>query len=81
MGNVASLLAYLVQFTCLSLSGRNCMDWEAWLELSELYLSLLDYEKAAFCVEELILHNPNNHLYHQRYAEVRTGTITSNNSG
>ncbi|KAF6029582.1 EMC2 [Bugula neritina] len=45
------------------------MDFEGWMELSELYLSQADYEKAAFCVEELILNNPNNHLFHQRYAE------------
>ena len=48
----------------------NCMDFEGWMELCELYLSQCDYEKAAFCVEELILSNPNNHLFHQRYAEV-----------
>lgn len=28
------------------------------------------YEKAAFCLEELVLSNPHHHLYHQRYAEV-----------
>ncbi|XP_067930475.1 ER membrane protein complex subunit 2-B-like [Watersipora subatra] len=49
----------------------NCMDFEAWLELCDLYLSQCDYEKAAFCTEELILNNPNNHLYHQRYAEIK----------
>ena len=46
------------------------MDYEGWLELCDLYLSQCDYEKAAFCAEELIVNNPNNHLYHQRYAEV-----------
>ena len=30
----------------------------------------LSYKKAAFCMEELILLNPNHHLYHQKYAEV-----------
>ena len=46
-------------------------DQEAWLELSELYLSEQDYGKASYCVEELLLHNPHNHLYHQRLAEIR----------
>merc|ERR1719154_749768 len=46
-------------------------DQEAWLELSELYISEQDYSKAAFCLEELLLHNPHNHLYHQRTAEIR----------
>ncbi|XP_056632288.1 ER membrane protein complex subunit 2-A-like [Diorhabda sublineata] len=46
-------------------------DIEAWQELSELYLSEFDYSKAAFCIEELILHSPHNHLLHQRYADVK----------
>jgi len=46
-------------------------DTEAWMELCELYLREQDYAKAAFCCEELILHNPNNHVYFQRYADVR----------
>lgn len=46
-------------------------DHEAWMELADLYLAEQDYNKAAFCVEELILFNPHNHLYHQRYAEIQ----------
>jgi len=46
-------------------------DQEAWLELSELYSLEQEYSKAAFCMEELLLHNPHNHLYHQRHAEIR----------
>jgi len=46
-------------------------DAEAWQELSELYLAENDFSKAAFCVEELILHNPHNHLLHQRYADIK----------
>uniref|UniRef100_T1IPG5 ER membrane protein complex subunit 2 n=1 Tax=Strigamia maritima TaxID=126957 RepID=T1IPG5_STRMM len=46
-------------------------DQEAWMELSELYIREQEYGKAAFCMEELILFNPHNHLYHQRYAEIR----------
>ena len=45
-------------------------DFDAWMELADLYLQLQDYEKAAFCLEELIMSNPHNHLFHQRYAEV-----------
>ena len=45
-------------------------DTEAWMELSELYISQLEYKKAKYCMEELILSNPHNHLYHQRYAEI-----------
>lgn len=46
-------------------------DFEAWQELANLYIAEQDFSKAAFCVEELILHNPHNHLLHQRYADVR----------
>ncbi|XP_012286223.1 ER membrane protein complex subunit 2-like [Orussus abietinus] len=46
-------------------------DQEAWHELCDLYLQEHDYSKAAFCMQELILHNPHSHLIHQRYAEIR----------
>lgn len=45
-------------------------DYEAWNELCDLYLSQHDYNNAAFCLEELIMSNPHNHLFHQKYAEV-----------
>ncbi|XP_014239426.1 ER membrane protein complex subunit 2-A-like [Cimex lectularius] len=47
------------------------VDQEAWQELCDLYLIEQDYAKAAFCMEELILHNPHNHLFHQRLAEIK----------
>lgn len=46
-------------------------DQEAWMELCELYIQEQDYPKAAFCCEEVLLHNPHNHLYHQKQAEIR----------
>ncbi|CAH8613456.1 unnamed protein product [Heterobilharzia americana] len=46
-------------------------DFEAWNELADLYLSECDYKHAAFCMEEMILSNPSNHLYCQRYAEIK----------
>ncbi|KAL4218389.1 ER membrane complex subunit 2 [Mactra antiquata] len=46
-------------------------DFDGWMELCDLYLQLQDYTKAAFCLEELIMSNPHNHLYHQKYAEVK----------
>lgn len=45
-------------------------DFEAWLELCDLYLLEMDYAKAAFCMEELLLAHPYNHLFYQKYAEV-----------
>eukprot|EP00108_Taenia_solium_P003208 TsM_000481700 transcript=TsM_000481700 gene=TsM_000481700 len=46
-------------------------DVEAWGELSDLYLAQGDYKHAAFCMEELILANPHNHLLHERLAEIK----------
>ncbi|KAI5711572.1 hypothetical protein M8J75_001469 [Diaphorina citri] len=45
-------------------------DQETWQELCDLYLSEGDYAKAVFCMEELFLHHPHNHLLHQRYADI-----------
>ncbi|EUB55642.1 Tetratricopeptide repeat protein 35 [Echinococcus granulosus] len=46
-------------------------DVEAWGELSDLYLAQGDYKHAAFCMEEVILANPHNHLLHERLAEIK----------
>ncbi|CAF0711132.1 unnamed protein product [Brachionus calyciflorus] len=46
-------------------------DHEAWLELCDAYLNDMDFSKAAFCLEELILMYPHNHVYHQRYADIK----------
>jgi len=45
-------------------------DSEAWMELCDIYLQEHEYDKAAFCMEELLLCKPYNHLIHQKYAEV-----------
>ena len=44
-------------------------DFEGWMELCDL--SQLDYSKACYCMEELIMSNPHNHLFYQKFAEVR----------
>ncbi|XP_050395396.1 ER membrane protein complex subunit 2 [Patella vulgata] len=46
-------------------------DYESWMELCDLYLCEFDYSNAAFCMEEVIMSNPHNHLFHQKYAEIR----------
>lgn len=46
-------------------------DQEAWHELCNLYMMEGDYGKAAFCMEEVLLHNPYSHLIHQRLGEIR----------
>ncbi|KAJ2256929.1 tetratricopeptide repeat domain-containing protein [Coemansia sp. RSA 455] len=46
-------------------------DFEAWLELSHLYLTQHLYQQAAFCLEEVILQQPANHFFHLQYAELQ----------
>jgi len=59
---ISELVKYLKDFMA---------DGEGWMELCDLYILEQDYAKAAFCCEELILQHPHNHLYYQRYAEIR----------
>jgi len=47
-----------------------CSDTEAWLQLAAIYLNAQQFKRAAFCMEELILINPMNYLYHLRYADI-----------
>lgn len=54
---------------------RFMSDQEAWHELCDLYLQEQEYSKAAFCMEELILHNPHSHLIYQRYAEIKYSQV------
>lgn len=51
-------------------------DQEAWHELCTLYLAEGEFGKAAFCMEEVLLHNPHSHLIHQRLAEIRYTMVT-----
>ncbi|KAL7744341.1 hypothetical protein ACLKA6_001733 [Drosophila palustris] len=59
---IKELNAYLKKFMS---------DQEAWQELCNLYMSEGEYGKAAFCMEEVLLHNPHSHLIHQRLADIR----------
>lgn len=56
------------------------IDQDAWNELSDLYLSEQEYTKAAFCIEELILQNPHNHLFFLRFAEIKHTQVCVENS-
>ncbi|CAO3693755.1 unnamed protein product [Umbelopsis ramanniana] len=45
-------------------------DAEAWIELCSLYLSVHAYQKAAYCMEELILLQAANPIWYLKYAEI-----------
>lgn len=48
----------------------NQDDHEAWLELSDIYMSKGNYSKALFCIEEVLQASPKNYLLNLRYAEI-----------
>lgn len=45
-------------------------DVDAYGELADLYLRVCDYRKAAFCVEEMIVHDANHPMYHCKYGDI-----------
>ncbi|KAI8068213.1 hypothetical protein BC940DRAFT_273120 [Gongronella butleri] len=45
-------------------------DFEAWLELCDVYTMNHDYDQAAYCCEEMILLQPTNHVLFLKYAEI-----------
>uniref|UniRef100_A0A8C2C5S1 ER membrane protein complex subunit 2 n=1 Tax=Cyprinus carpio TaxID=7962 RepID=A0A8C2C5S1_CYPCA len=57
----------------------NTVSKKVWLKVIRLHLSTFEvdqnlssnYAKAAFCLEELMMTNPHNHLYCEQYAEVK----------
>ena len=51
-------------------------DTAAWNQLCELYCLEQDYAKAIFCMEELLLSNANDHIYHTRLAEIHYTNAT-----
>lgn len=46
-------------------------DYEAWIELANMYLACEQYKHAAFCYEELIVHQPYHYAHHLKYAEIQ----------
>lgn len=45
-------------------------DDHSWMCLSDLYINETQYDKAAFCLEELVMKNPHTSHYHIRLAEI-----------
>ena len=55
----------------------NQDDVEAWIELSDIYLSKQNFTKALFCYEEIISNMPKNYLVNLRYAETLYSSFKS----
>ncbi|KAF2405572.1 tetratricopeptide repeat domain-containing protein [Trichodelitschia bisporula] len=65
MGRIPEAITQLVEFL-----NSSPTDGEAWSELAELYVSQSDFERAIFCLEEIILILPHAWNVHARLAEV-----------
>lgn len=48
----------------------NSMDSDAWTELSDIYLTKQNYQKAQFCYDEILSNNPHNYMMNLKYAEI-----------
>jgi len=46
------------------------IDLDAWLCLADLYIELGQYNRAAFCLEEIVINRPHTAHYHIRLAEI-----------
>lgn len=47
----------------------NMADTQAWLELAEMYSAKMNFQKASFCFEEVLVQQPSNYIYNLKYAE------------
>ncbi|KAF9916116.1 ER membrane complex subunit 2 [Lobosporangium transversale] len=65
MGLPSDAISALVKYLDI-----NYTDFEGWLQLADLYLEQLMYSQAAFCMEEVIMLQPQNHIFHLKYAEI-----------
>ncbi|KAG0221305.1 hypothetical protein B0O80DRAFT_532888 [Mortierella sp. GBAus27b] len=65
MGSHSEAIGALVKYLDV-----NYTDFEGWLQLGDLYLEELMYSQAAFCMEEVIMLQPQNHIFHLKYAEI-----------
>ncbi|EFN53747.1 hypothetical protein CHLNCDRAFT_136338 [Chlorella variabilis] len=54
-GDLAGAAELLKQYLAV-----HTTDWVAWEEAADLYLHLQMYQQAAFCLEELLLHQPTD---------------------
>ncbi|KAF9334147.1 ER membrane complex subunit 2 [Podila minutissima] len=65
MGMNAEAIAALVKYLDI-----NYPDFEGWLQLADMYMEEFMYAQAAFCMEEVLMLQPQNHIFHLRYAEI-----------
>jgi len=49
---------------------NNQQDTEAWLELTDIYLTKHNFEKAKYCYEEVLAQQPTNYIVNIKYAEI-----------
>jgi tetratricopeptide (TPR) repeat protein len=55
-------------------------DYEAWYELSDIYLVTNNHHKAIFCLEEVLLHMPNNYKIYQKIGDILSSLNNSDSA-
>jgi len=45
-------------------------DTKIWFDLCQIYTSHMNYKKAIYCFEEILVQKPSNYLYNLRYGEL-----------
>lgn len=65
MENIRTYINYLNEYVKVFMD-----DVEVWNELAELYITTLNYNKAIFCLEEVLLHFPNNYLVYIKIGDL-----------
>lgn len=48
----------------------NQADTNCWFELAEIYTACMNFTKAAYCFEEILVLKPLNYIYNLKYAEM-----------
>lgn len=56
-------------------------DAEVWYDLADIYISTLNYNKAIFCLEEVVLHNPNDYSVYIKIGDLLNSFNNTESSG
>jgi hypothetical protein len=56
-------------------------DYDAWYELSDVYILTNNHAKAVYCLEEILLHQPNNYKIYIKIGDIQSGLNHSEAAG
>lgn len=56
-------------------------DFEAWSELSDIYILNSNFNQAIFCLEEVLLHTPNNYTIYTKIGDMLSSFNNTDSAG